>query len=92
MPDARLPQPGSSCHASRSQAIKLAPRVAELYANRAAAYIEDGQLEDAIMDCHHALDIDPALTYAHYSMGSVAFCPLLAWLAPQRQQQAPLLV
>ena len=52
-----------------SQAIKLAPKVAELYANRAAAYIEDGQLEDAIMDCHHALDIDPTLTYAHYSMG-----------------------
>lgn len=43
--------------------------MAELYANRSAAYVEDNQLEDAIMDCHTAIELDPASAYAYYTMG-----------------------
>ncbi|CAO3663697.1 unnamed protein product [Rhizopus microsporus] len=57
-----------------SEAIALNPHNAVFYANRAAAYSQQGDHEKAVEDAKKALDIDPKYSKAYSRMGHAYFC------------------
>ena len=71
----------SSAVHSYNKAIQLAPNVAVLYGNRAAAFLKrgwDGDIYAALRDCYVALLLDPNYCKAHFRL---AKCLLdLRWL------------
>jgi tetratricopeptide (TPR) repeat protein len=56
-----------------SEAIKLDPRRAEFYSNRGRAYILQGDLTRALIDCDAAINLNPELAEAHGNRGITHF-------------------
>jgi len=55
--------------AKYTEAIKLNPRHAIYYANRAAAYVNLRQYDSAIADCRTSISLDPVYPKSHYRLG-----------------------
>jgi tetratricopeptide (TPR) repeat protein len=50
-------------------AIALSPAYVEAHANRALAYVEKGNYDQAIAECNRALDLKPGYARAYYNRG-----------------------
>ncbi len=64
-----------------TQAIEIAPKLAEAYNNRATAYTEKGEYTKAILDCNKVIEMDPESVVAYYNRS-------IAYLYNQQFQKA----